>query len=417
LTGDLQWRAAGELRVGDRLTAFSEESDGVKGRRWEKASVTYAGVKDAETIELKLADGSKVFATPEHRLLAHGGHNNSVARWISAQEFLDHAQNERANYAPWTVDKFVDVWEHDTSYESGYLAAAFDGEGSLSAGNDERANIQLTFCQTQNDMLETTKRYLAHLGFEWSESWAQEGENKPRCLLYIYGFAQIARFLGVVRPKRLLAKWLNLDIGRKFFYRTATVDVVAARPGGTRKIAMLSSSSKTYISAGFASHNTNYDWSIYCNLARYFRKDKNIHIDVPNGADAFFDSYGVRYMLTHGDSLGVKGGDGIIGAIGPIMRGTIKLGRQTHQIGMDFDELILCHWHQMLWLPNVTVNNSLKGYDEYVALGLRAPYSRPSQALFFNHPEHGTTARWEIFLEGKQQAKAAAAPWVSWQNP
>lgn len=160
---------------------------------------------------------------------------------------------------------------------------------------------------------------------------------------------------------------------------------------------------------------TNYDWSIYCNLARYFRKDKHIHIDVPNGADAFFNSYGVRYMLTHGDSLGVKGGDGIIGAIGPIMRGTIKLGRQTHQIGMDFDELIMCHWHQMLWLPNVTVNNSLKGFDEYVALGLRAPYSRPSQALFFNHPEHGTTARWEIFLEGRQQAAKARA-WVTWPD-
>lgn len=160
---------------------------------------------------------------------------------------------------------------------------------------------------------------------------------------------------------------------------------------------------------------TNYDWSIYCNLARYFRKDKHIHIDVPNGADAFFNSFGVRYMLTHGDSLGVKGGDGIIGAIGPIMRGTIKLGRQTHQIGMDFDELILCHWHQMLWLPNVTVNNSLKGFDEYVALGLRAPYSRPSQALWFNHPEHGTTARWEIFLEGRKKAEAAKE-WVSWQG-
>lgn len=160
---------------------------------------------------------------------------------------------------------------------------------------------------------------------------------------------------------------------------------------------------------------TNYDWSIYMNLKRYFRKEKLIQIDVPNAADAFFNSYGVRYMVTHGDSLGVKGGDGIIGAIGPIMRGSIKLGTQTRTIGMDFDELVIFHWHQMLWLPGVTVNNAVKGYDEYAMLQLRARYSRPSQALWFNHPEHGTTARWEIFLEGKKQA-TEGRPWISWQG-
>ena len=158
---------------------------------------------------------------------------------------------------------------------------------------------------------------------------------------------------------------------------------------------------------------TNYDWSIYCNLARYFKRDKHVQIDVPNGADAHFKSFGTRYMLTHGDSLGVKGGDGIIGSIGPIMRGSMKVGLSEQQVGHDFDHLIMCHWHQMLWLPNVTVNNSIKGYDEFVHLGLRARYSRPSQALWFQHPEHGITARWEIFLEGKKNA-IENKEWVSW---
>jgi hypothetical protein len=158
---------------------------------------------------------------------------------------------------------------------------------------------------------------------------------------------------------------------------------------------------------------TNYDWSIYCNLARCFKREKHIQIDVPNGADSHFKSYGTRYMLTHGDSLGVRGGDGIIGSIGPIMRGSMKIGLAEQQIGHDFDHLIMGHWHQMLWLPNITVNNSLKGYDEFVHLGLRARYSRPSQALWFNHPEHGITARWEIFLEGKKNA-IENREWVSW---
>lgn len=158
---------------------------------------------------------------------------------------------------------------------------------------------------------------------------------------------------------------------------------------------------------------TNYDWSIYCNLERHFRKDRNVCIHVPNEADAYFNSFGTRFMLTHGDSLGVKGGDGIIGAIGPIMRGSLKVGASEAQIGREFDHLLMGHWHQMLWLPGVIVNNSVKGYDEYARLQLRAKYSRPSQALFFNHPEHGITARWEIFLEGMRKAQEHSK-WVSW---
>jgi hypothetical protein len=160
----------------------------------------------------------------------------------------------------------------------------------------------------------------------------------------------------------------------------------------------------------------NYDGSLYKNIEKYFRKDKKfIHIDAPESADLHFKSYGVKYMMTHGDHLGTGGGDGIIGAIGPIMRGSIKLGQQTHKMGIDFDELLMGHFHRLMWLPGVTVNNSLKGFDEYAALKLRVPPTRPSQALWFNHPEHGTTARWEIFLEGRKPAETQQERvWASW---
>jgi hypothetical protein len=123
-----------------------------------------------------------------------------------------------------------------------------------------------------------------------------------------------------------------------------------------------------------------------------------------------------RYLLTHGDSLGVKGGDGLIGALGPIMRGTIKLNRQESQIGRDFDTAIMGHWHQYLTLPGLIVNNSLKGYDEFSHLALRAPYSRPSQALWFTHPEHGITAHWQVYLEGRKRFERASDEWVTWQK-
>lgn len=158
---------------------------------------------------------------------------------------------------------------------------------------------------------------------------------------------------------------------------------------------------------------TSHEWNVYCNLARHFKTSKHVQFYIPEEADAHFRVYGTRYLLTHGDSLGVKGGDGIIGALGPIMRGALKTHRSESQIDQEFDMMLIGHWHQALWLPTVIVNNALKGYDEYAKLQLRAPYSRPSQMLWFDHPKHGITARWEVYLEGHHKA-ASARDWVSW---
>ena len=159
----------------------------------------------------------------------------------------------------------------------------------------------------------------------------------------------------------------------------------------------------------------SYDWGIYCNLKRHFRESPNIQFLIPNETDARFDVYGHRYLLTHGDNLGVRGGDGIIGALGPIMRGTLKVRASETEIGRDFDTLCIGHWHQYITLPGLICNNSLKGYDEYARLRLRAKYSRPSQSLWFSHPEHGITAHWQVYLEGRVRAEQSKT-WVAWQE-
>lgn len=160
---------------------------------------------------------------------------------------------------------------------------------------------------------------------------------------------------------------------------------------------------------------TSHEWNVYCSLERHFRNDKRLTFFIPGETDAYFKVYGHRFLLTHGDSLGVKGGDGIIGAIGPIMRGSIKVGNSEAAIGRNVDTIVMGHWHQMLWLPGCIVNGALKGYDEFARLALRAPYSRPSQGLWFVHPQHGITAKWEVFLEAKRTPEEAGQ-WLTWKE-
>jgi hypothetical protein len=150
----------------------------------------------------------------------------------------------------------------------------------------------------------------------------------------------------------------------------------------------------------------NADWLIYNLLERHFKAVGDTRVDfyIPASGDALTRIFDVRYMSVHGDDLGVKGGDGIIGSIGPIMRGEIKVHGSSAQIGRDYDFLNMGHWHQELWLPRANVNNTLKGYDEYARRMLRAPASEPAQSLWFTHPSRGITARWGVRLDNSKKS-------------
>lgn len=162
--------------------------------------------------------------------------------------------------------------------------------------------------------------------------------------------------------------------------------------------------------------HTSFEWILYCQLERHFKNDKRVQFMIPGETDAHLRVAGHRYMLTHGDTLGVKGGDGMIGALGPILRGRIKTHTSEAQIGRDFDTMVIGHWHQYLPLPGCIVNGSLKGFDDFARLFLRARYQPPIQALWFTHPVRGITSHWPVTLDERHPEREGRA-WVSWEAP
>lgn len=146
----------------------------------------------------------------------------------------------------------------------------------------------------------------------------------------------------------------------------------------------------------------SYDRAVYHSVARKLESDPRFVFHLPDDTDILLDVYGHKFLLTHGDSLGVKGGDGIIGPLGPIARGAVKLRNSLSAIGRGFDTLVIGHWHQ--YTPRgdalgVIVNGTLKGYDEYARLFLRARPARPSQALWLVHPKNGIAAQWPVWCD------------------
>ena len=156
----------------------------------------------------------------------------------------------------------------------------------------------------------------------------------------------------------------------------------------------------------------NFDWLIYQLIARHFAKDKRLTFDIPESNEVHYQVYGLRFMALHGDMLGVKGGDGIIGSLGPILRGETKVGKQASAMGRHYDVLLMGHWHQHIMLRRIIVAGTLKGWDEFAAKALRAPPAPPSQPLWFVEQKFGITQSMEIYLE--DGIAAPAAEWVSW---
>ena len=166
-------------------------------------------------------------------------------------------------------------------------------------------------------------------------------------------------------------------------------------------------------------HYTSYDWLLYQMLEQHYtlRGDapsKNVKFLISDSVDQLFQVYNHKFLLTHGDTL-AKGGDGIIGCVGPMIRGDQKTRSRNGQIGQSYDTLLCGHFHQQLSIgTRVLSNGSLIGYNEFAANTLRAPFEEPKQLLFCVHPERGITYQMPIFLEPKKVHEEKT--WISWQE-
>jgi hypothetical protein len=156
---------------------------------------------------------------------------------------------------------------------------------------------------------------------------------------------------------------------------------------------------------------TNYDWLLYMNLAKYFEHDKRLRFLITEGSDVLYSVYGHRYLLSHGDQF--RGGDGQVGALGPIIRGDLKKRSRNDQVDQEYDTLLIGHWHQLIQLRRLIVNGCLKGYDEYAHQN-NFPFEPPQQGMWITHPTKGITFMMPVLAEVKEQSYGG--DWVSWKE-
>jgi hypothetical protein len=253
LTDGLLWVPAGTLRPGDGLLAFDEYPEpGQKTRCWRRSVVTEAAEITRPSSRIVLADGAELTASNEHRWLVDiCGHPD----WRRTDQLrAPHPTSTARKLAPSRLHRLLDTWTEPTSYDAGYLAAAFDGEGSIQQtdkGNGGH-NARLTFAQRENAMAVQVREKLARLWFTWAE--ARSNSHDVLSLGLTGRRHEFLRFLGQVRPQRLLDKFDVERLGT--LEAKALVPVAAIEPLGERSVIALGTTSKTLITEGIASHNS-----------------------------------------------------------------------------------------------------------------------------------------------------------------
>lgn len=247
LTADLRWVCAGDIEEGDKLIAFDEFPPGLTARdraarrNYKIAEVTGAGTAMKQCVRVITDRGNEVICSFDHPWLARPLSGRAqVWGWTAAENLIGMG-----------VAHQFDHWTDAATRDDGWLAGMFDGEGSVYFGAHGAPKLQIA--QNPGPLLDGVLENLKRLGFT-----AGVYEKGSGCISVIVngGIPDIARLLGSVRPERLLTKFADAESLARRKIQPTIERVVAVEAVGRREIATLTTSSGTYIGAGFLMHNT-----------------------------------------------------------------------------------------------------------------------------------------------------------------
>jgi len=269
LTEDLQWVAAGDLLFGERLIGFDEyRLEGERARRYRIATVLSTGLDRREVWRLRFADGQSVRCTPDHPWIVtrnrqlQGGDNRLF--WLTPPDIAQRLATggpRRGPSSAWIVRPFAPWSTPPRDYAAGFLAGAFDADGSISMGS-LRCWPTAEFSQYANPLLDAVKQALDEHGFPYKEGSRMTPNSRLSSISYLRlkDRWQTLRFLGQMRPPRLLDNWLTRGAveGRTFsrLGEESLREVVSAEPDGEAEICTLATSTGTFLTEYGATHNT-----------------------------------------------------------------------------------------------------------------------------------------------------------------
>lgn len=246
LLRDLRWVPAGDIRPGDEIVGVDEHGTQDRVTRWWRRNYVVGKVL---TTQQRLADSDRITLVDGRSVVCSHDH-----KWLTKKALPSNAPYQwRPTYALRAGDRIatpLDVWPSPTSYAEGWLAGIADGEGTLRQGGRSRLEVQLA--QKPGSTLDEIHAQLRALHIPFT---GRVRNDNSVAVVEIAVRRYALRFLGQVRPQRLLAK-LRWD-GLSTFSRGTPTDhaIRSIDPVGPREVVTLETTCHTYIANGMVSHN------------------------------------------------------------------------------------------------------------------------------------------------------------------
>lgn len=266
LTADMRWIPVSKAYEGLELVGFDEELS--RRNTMTRAIVTGISHQELPCRRIVTSRGT-VVASDDHqwvvsRFVSYKSRTGRRAgswrrRWITTSQLKIGDR----------ISHFVEPWQEDYSYDAGWLAGFFDGEGYISSRR---------VCVSQNPgvLLDRARTMLSAYRFTITERQAsgQHGSSSfnagrpKRCrVLEVNGRRQSMRFLGTVRPTRLLEKADRLWCGIRSWSTVSWATVEAIESVGLVPTVGLQTTSGTLIAEGLFSHNSGHERGIATSIA------------------------------------------------------------------------------------------------------------------------------------------------------
>ncbi|MGL5934563.1 MAG: DNA polymerase [Cetobacterium sp.] len=247
LCSDLRWIEAKDIKEGQELIAFPENDI---RRKYQKSYVEKVKWVTKPTVRVVTGRGN-IIVSDDHMFLAQNGAEKHY-RWTMAKDLKEGAR----------IPFLSQPWEEDLSRDAGYLAGIYDGEGWISG-------TSVGFAQNKGPVLDRVRGLLQQRGFPTTEY----GKSKLSSLHIGPSLGDRLRFLGTVRPQRLLAKhealWLGKACASKVSRPAVVMSVQSVSTG--EPVVAIQTSTRTLIANGFFSHNCKLEVILFAFIAREWK--------------------------------------------------------------------------------------------------------------------------------------------------
>lgn len=325
LCSDLLWRKAGDLKVGQEIIAFDENPcfGGNKHatRRYKRAKITANGTSRKRCMKITTNIGPPISASRDHPWLVYA--KNRSWRNIYFNDIRDKEKNQlpRSAGLVWKRtfelvpgDKIAFIgnpWEIDNTRSGGWFAGILDGEGCLGKDLSSHRSIaawKINVSQNVGLVLDEIKKEFKKRGFSYYIN-----TRKCQQIILTGGWRKMIEFLGTVRPIRLIDKLSEALNDGPALKKDSTYElstVTSIEDVGIQKVASITTSSGTFITGGYLSHNSyqyntrdTFGWALKSTHVVIDGKEKNIFKDPKTDSGIKKSQKGCVIVVKDGNSF------------------------------------------------------------------------------------------------------------------